>query len=164
MKLSLSGRAQLHQALAWLKPAPSAQQMEAWFSLKSRLRATAPEPAVVPVPFPGQAEVYAALAMQALPHKAQVPVGTHWAHAVLCSRNSSRAKVFLMVERPQDFITNVPSRVLGHVALRHQMLGRYGTVVTVPNNPDHSSVESMAGDIKAAVEARTGLPLDSFRS
>ena len=54
-------------------------------------------------------------------------------------------------------------RLLGHVALRNTMLERFGTVVTVPYNPDSSSVESMAGAIKAAVEAKTGLPLDSFR-
>ena len=41
------------------------------------------------------------------------------------------------------------------------MLARYGTVVTVPYNQG-SSIESMAGDIKAAVEAKTGLPLGSF--
>ena len=43
------------------------------------------------------------------------------------------------------------------------MLARYGTFVTVRYNPNHSNVESMAGDIKAAVEAKTGLPLDAFR-
>ncbi|KAL3149832.1 hypothetical protein ABBQ38_013653 [Trebouxia sp. C0009 RCD-2024] len=36
------------------------------------------------------------------------------------------------------------------------------SVTTIPCNPDKSSVESMAGDIKAAVEVKTGLPLDSF--
>ena len=55
-------------------------------------------------------------------------------------------------------------RVIGHVAFRAEMLARYGTVVTVPYKQGSSSVESMAGDIKAAVEAKTGLPLDSFRS
>ena len=54
--------------------------------------------------------------------------------------------------------------LLGHVAFRNQMLARYGTVVTIPYNPDMSNAEGMAGDIKAAVEAKTGLPLDSFRS
>ena len=54
-------------------------------------------------------------------------------------------------------------RVLGHVAFRLKMLERYGIVVTVPYNQGSSSAESMAGDIKAAVEAKTGLPLDSFR-
>ena len=31
-------------------------------------------------------------------------------------------------------------------------------------NPDSSTADSMADDIQAAVEAKTGLPLDSFRS
>ena len=53
---------------------------------------------------------------------------------------------------------------MGHVAFRNQLLARYGTVVTIPYNPDSSTAENMADDIKAAVEARTGLPLDSFRS
>ncbi|KAL3149759.1 hypothetical protein ABBQ38_013585 [Trebouxia sp. C0009 RCD-2024] len=43
------------------------------------------------------------------------------------------------------------------------MLGRYGTVVTIPYKRGSSSVESMAGAINAAVEAKTGLPLDAFR-
>ncbi|KAL3149853.1 hypothetical protein ABBQ38_013674 [Trebouxia sp. C0009 RCD-2024] len=154
---------QLHQALAWLKPASGSQQMEAWSSLRSRLQAVAPEPAVVPVPSPGQAEVYAALAMQAVPYTAQVPYGTYWAHAVLSSSNNEVPKVLLMVELAQEYITNIPSRFLGHVVFRNEMLGRYGTVVTVPYDPDRSSVEIIAGGIKAAVEAKTGLPLDSFR-
>ena len=54
-------------------------------------------------------------------------------------------------------------RLLGHVVFRHEMLGRYGTLVTVPYKLESSSVESMAGAIKAAVEAKTGLPLHSFR-
>ena len=44
------------------------------------------------------------------------------------------------------------------------MLGRYGTVVTIPYRPGSGSEESMAGDIKAAVEAQTGLPISSFHS
>ncbi|KAL3149790.1 hypothetical protein ABBQ38_013616 [Trebouxia sp. C0009 RCD-2024] len=74
----------------------------------SPMQAVAPEPGVVPVPFPGQAEL-----------------------------------------------------LLGHVALKLEMLGHYGTVMTVCYDPGHSNAESMAGDIKAAVEAKTGLPLDS---
>ena len=54
-------------------------------------------------------------------------------------------------------------RLLGHVAFRLRMLGRYGTVVTVAYSPGKSNVESMAGAVKAAVEAKMGLPLDSFR-
>ena len=53
-------------------------------------------------------------------------------------------------------------RLLGRAAFRHKMLARYGTVVIVIFKQGSSSVESMAGDIKAAVEAKTGLPLDSF--
>ncbi|KAL3149842.1 hypothetical protein ABBQ38_013663 [Trebouxia sp. C0009 RCD-2024] len=86
------------------------------------------------------------------------------AAAVLSPRNSNVAVVLLMLAPPGDFLKNVPSRLMGHVAFRNKMLGRYGTVVTSPYNSNHSSVESMAGDIKAAVEAKTGLPLDSFRS
>ena len=55
-------------------------------------------------------------------------------------------------------------RVLGHVTFRNKMLARYGTLVAIPYSPGNSTAESMAGDIKAAVEVKTGLPLDSFRS
>ena len=44
------------------------------------------------------------------------------------------------------------------------MLERYGTVVMVPYQQGSSSASSMAADIRAAVEARTGLPLEAFRS
>ena len=54
-------------------------------------------------------------------------------------------------------------RVLGHVAFRAEMLGHHGTVLVIPFNQGRSSVESVAGDIKAAVEAKTSLPLDAFR-
>ena len=53
-------------------------------------------------------------------------------------------------------------RVLGHVAFRNRLLARYGTVVAIPYNPGTSNVESMAVDIKAAVEAQAGLSLNSF--
>ena len=53
-------------------------------------------------------------------------------------------------------------RLLGHLTFRHEMLGRYGTVVAVPLKLGDRSVESMADSIKAAVEAKTGLPLESF--
>ena len=53
-------------------------------------------------------------------------------------------------------------RILGHVAFIYKMLARHGTVEFVPYNHTHSA-ESLAGEIKAAVEAKTGLPLDSFR-
>ena len=42
------------------------------------------------------------------------------------------------------------------------MLARYGTVVILPYNQGSSSVESMAGDIKAAVEARAASGLLSL--
>ena len=44
------------------------------------------------------------------------------------------------------------------------MLGRYGTVVTVPYSPESSNIDRMATGSKAAVEGRTGLPLDAFRN
>lgn len=52
-------------------------------------------------------------------------------------------------------------RLTGRAAFRHAMLGRYGTVVTISYNPD-SSIKSMADDLQAATEAKTGLPLKSF--
>ena len=52
-------------------------------------------------------------------------------------------------------------RLWGHVAFRNNMLGQYGHVVTVSYK---SNPGSMAGDIRAAVEAKTGLPLDCFCS
>ena len=63
-----------------------------------------------------------------------------------------------------EFKSSCLCRVLGHVAFTNQLLARYGTVVTITYNPESSTAKSMADDTKAAVEARTGLPLDSFRS
>lgn len=54
-------------------------------------------------------------------------------------------------------------RAVGHAAFRNKLLERYGTVVTIPYKSDNTTVKSMARDIKAAVQAMTGLPLDSFR-
>ncbi|KAL3146654.1 hypothetical protein ABBQ32_000882 [Trebouxia sp. C0010 RCD-2024] len=139
--------------------------MEAWSSLRSRLQAVAPEPAVVrPPSLPGQAELRAALALHGVPYKVQMPSGMYCADVALSSCRSNDADVLLLLRRPRRFITNVPSRLLGEVAFRNKMLRRYGTVAIIFYNPDKSSAESMAGDIKAAVEAKTGLPLDSFRS
>ena len=59
-------------------------------------------------------------------------------------------------------VVHLLCRLLGRAAFRQEMLARYGTVVSVLYNKG-SSVDSMAGDIKAAVEAKTGLPLDAFR-
>ena len=107
MQLPEAETRQLHQALAWLKPGPGSQQMEAWSNLHSRLQAVAPEPALVPIPFQGQAEVYAALELQALPYKAQVPFGRRWAHAVL---SSGTTDVLLVFHPPHDFMRNMPTR------------------------------------------------------
>ncbi|KAL3149763.1 hypothetical protein ABBQ38_013589 [Trebouxia sp. C0009 RCD-2024] len=52
---------------------------------------------------------------------------------------------------------------LTNVTARHEMLGRYGTVVAIPYKQGTSSLENMAGAVKTAVEAKTRLPLDSFR-
>ena len=101
---------QLYQAVAWLKQPSGSKQMEAWSNLLSRLRKLAQEPTMTKLSVPGQAELCAALAMQGVPYKAQVPCGMHWAHAVLSPHNISAADVLLMLERPEDFITNVPSR------------------------------------------------------
>ena len=57
--------------------------MEAWSSLHSSLQAVAPEPHSKPAPFPGEAQLYDALAMQHLPCKAGVYCGTYQADAVL---------------------------------------------------------------------------------
>ncbi|KAL3149746.1 hypothetical protein ABBQ38_013572 [Trebouxia sp. C0009 RCD-2024] len=54
-------------------------------------------------------------------------------------------------------------RALGHAAFRSTMLARYGTVVTVPYKPANTNVKRLAHVVKEAVEAKTGLPLDSFR-
>ncbi|KAL3149748.1 hypothetical protein ABBQ38_013574 [Trebouxia sp. C0009 RCD-2024] len=154
---------QLYQALAWLQPSPGSEQLEAWSCLHLWLQAVAPQPPAVPVKSPGQAELWHALDMQGLPYKAQVPCWMYWADAVLTPHDSSGGQAILVLERPEDVLTNMPSRLLGHVAFRNKMLEPYGTVVAIPYDPDTSSVESMAGAIKAAVEAKTGLPLDSFR-
>ncbi|KAL3149823.1 hypothetical protein ABBQ38_013644 [Trebouxia sp. C0009 RCD-2024] len=78
------------------------------------------------------------------------------ADATLSSRRSKDADVLLLLQRPQDFITNVPSRLLGHVAFRNKMLGRYSTVVTIPYNPDKSNAQSVADAISASEICRMG--------
>ena len=45
---------------------------------------------------------------------------------------------------------------------RNSMLGRYGTVVVIPYSSGRSTTESMVADIKAAIEAKTGLSLSAF--
>ena len=53
-------------------------------------------------------------------------------------------------------------RLVGQVVFRNKMLGQYGTVVTVPYSPEDRGTDCMAADIKAALEAKTGLPLNAF--
>ena len=52
----------------------------------------------------------AALRMQEVPHKAQVPCGMYQAAAVLSPGNGNTADVILMLEHPGDFVKNMPSR------------------------------------------------------
>ena len=84
-----------------------------------------------------------------------------WITATLCCPSLPHASLSEAEwqQHQADFF-HLVRRVIGHVAFRHKMLARYGTVVDVPYKQGSSSVESMAGDIKAAVEAKTG----SFRS
>lgn len=53
--------------------------------------------------------MYAALDRIGLMYKAQVPCGVYTADAVL-SHSSKAAEVVLMIERPGDFMNNVPNR------------------------------------------------------
>ncbi|KAL3149807.1 hypothetical protein ABBQ38_013632 [Trebouxia sp. C0009 RCD-2024] len=158
----VEGAQQLHQALEWLKFPEGSGQMEAWSSLRSRLQAVAPAPQCLQYHFSRQTELYDALASLRLHYQPMVPCGMYQADAVLSPHGSSGPQVILMLQRSKYFVRNVRSRLLGSVAFRLKMLGRYGTVVTVPDKQGRSSVESMAGAIKAAVEDKTGLPLDSF--
>ncbi|KAL3149757.1 hypothetical protein ABBQ38_013583 [Trebouxia sp. C0009 RCD-2024] len=136
---------QLHQALEWLKPAQGSDRMKAWLNLCSKLQAVAPKVQAQAFSPPGQAEMLAALAKQNLLYKLQVPFGVYQADAVLYPHHSNGAEVLLMLERPNEYIINLPKRVRGRAAFRRKMLGRYGTVVTIPYKQGHSSVESMAG-------------------
>ena len=90
-------RQQLHQALAWLKPAPGSQQMEAWSSLRSRLQAVVPEPAIAQLYSPGQTELWATLTLQSMAYKAQGLYGVYRADAVLSSSSSDGAEVLLLL-------------------------------------------------------------------
>ncbi|KAL3149781.1 hypothetical protein ABBQ38_013607 [Trebouxia sp. C0009 RCD-2024] len=144
---------QLHQALEWLRPAKGSEQIEAWFSLRSRLQAAMSNSHAKPLSSPGQAELYDALAAHRLQYKAEVLCGVYYPAAVLSPHDSKAAKVILLLDSIKHYIRNKPGRVLGHVAFRHEMLGRHGTVVTVPYKQGSSSVESMAGAVEAAVEA-----------
>ncbi|KAL3146607.1 hypothetical protein ABBQ32_000841 [Trebouxia sp. C0010 RCD-2024] len=103
-----------------------------------------------------------ALAAQRLMYTAELLCGVYHTAAVLFPHDSSAATVIRVLQRPDAYLANMPSRLLGRVAFRNKMLGRYGAVVTIPYKQGRSSVESMAGVIKAAVEGKTRLPLDSF--
>ncbi|KAL3149805.1 hypothetical protein ABBQ38_013630 [Trebouxia sp. C0009 RCD-2024] len=154
---------QLHQAIEYLRPSQGSGQMEAWSRLHSRLQAVAPAPHPVPQYFRGHTKFHDALATHRLLYKPMVPCGMYQADAVLSPHGSNGPQVILMLQRSKHFVRNVRSRLLGSVRFRMKMLGRYGAVVTVPYKQGRSSVESMAGAIEAAVEAKTGLPLDFFR-
>ncbi|KAL3149791.1 hypothetical protein ABBQ38_013617 [Trebouxia sp. C0009 RCD-2024] len=162
-QLEFEGVQQLHQALEWLKPPEGSEQMEAWSSLRTRLQGFAPAPPHIPQYFPGHTELYDALASQRLHYKPMVLCGMYQADAVMSPHGSKGPKVILMLQRSKHFIRNMRNRPLGTAVSRLKMLGRYSTVVNVPYKQGRSSVESMAGAIKTAVEAKTGLPLDSFR-
>ena len=101
---------QLHQASEWLKPPQGSDQMEAWSRLHSRLQRVAPAARLRPRSFPGQSELYDALATQSLPYKAQVACGMYWADAVLSPHDSSTSQVILVVECREEYLTNLPSR------------------------------------------------------
>ena len=100
---------QLHWAAEWLKPAEGSEKMEAWSSLHSRLQALAPAPHLTPVPFPGQAKLYAALAAQRVQYKAQIPCGMYLADAVLFSCDISDPLVILALQRRGRYIKNAPN-------------------------------------------------------
>ena len=101
---------QLYQAFAWLRPPSGSRQMQGWSNLQSRLLTVAPEPGASKVSLPGQTVMWAALAMQEVPYKAQVQRGVYCVHALLSPRDSGIAEVMLMVEGPGDHLVNLPSR------------------------------------------------------
>ena len=109
-QLHLAKINQLHQAMAWLRPPSGSKQMKAWSSLQARLLAVALELAAETVFVPGQNLMWAALAIQEVPHKAQVKCGVYWADALLSPCDQGVAKVILMIEGPTDHLTNMPSR------------------------------------------------------
>ena len=102
---------QLHQALAWLSPPSGSKQMATWFKLRSGLEMLAPEPTLGKLSPQAQTVLYAALAMQGVPYAGdRVLGGVYLAHAVLSPRDSSIADLILVLERPEHFIKNFPSR------------------------------------------------------
>ena len=109
-QLTTANVRQLYQALAWLKPLKGSQQMEAWSSLRSRLHRLAPEPPLTKLTFPAHGELYATLSQLKLQFQVQAPCGCYRADAVLTAHGSSAAQAILMIERPQDTLTNAPTR------------------------------------------------------
>ena len=109
-QLTAAGASQLYQALAWLRPPSGSKQMQAWCILQSRLLTVAPEPTISKVSLPGQTVMWAALAMQEVPYKAQVQRGVHWADALLSPCDTGVAEVILVVQGPADHLMNLPSR------------------------------------------------------
>ncbi|KAL3149745.1 hypothetical protein ABBQ38_013571 [Trebouxia sp. C0009 RCD-2024] len=105
-----AGATQLYQALEWLKPPQSSEQMEAWSSLRSRLQALAPQPPPMQAFVPGQAMLKAALATHGLPLNAGTPCGMYYADAVLFPHDSSAPVVLLVLDHSGDHVINVPSR------------------------------------------------------
>ncbi|KAL3149758.1 hypothetical protein ABBQ38_013584 [Trebouxia sp. C0009 RCD-2024] len=108
----LWGARQLYQALEWLKPAQGSDRMEAWSSLHSKLQGLAPKVPPSPYFLPGRAEMLTALAKQNLSYKLQVPFGVYRADAVLYPHHSNGAEVLLMLEHPNEYISNLPNRYL----------------------------------------------------
>lgn len=86
------------------------KQTKPWASLRSRLQAIAPEPTLKKLLLPGQAELGSALELQDLAFMAQVPCGMYQADAVLSPSNRDAADMIVALERPGDFIVNVPNR------------------------------------------------------
>ena len=110
-QLNTAGIRQLYQALAWLSPPSGSKQMAAWFKLRSRLQTLAPEPRVGKLSPRGQTVLWAALAKQGVPYAGdKVLYGMYQAHAVLSPGDSSDADVILMLEHPEDYMKNLPSR------------------------------------------------------
>ena len=103
---------QLHQALEALKPLQESGQMGLWLTLCSRLHKLAREPVPPVLSLPGQSELWAALAMLAVPFTARGLCGMYRADAVISTHDSNAAQIILMVDRAEERFANVPSRYL----------------------------------------------------
>ena len=121
-QLTTAGARQLYQAMAWLRPPLGSKQMKAWSSLQSRLLTVALEPSAETVFVPGQSVMWAALAVQEVPYIAQVQCGVYRAHALLSPHNKGVAKVILMVQRPDDHLSNLRSRYVSKGYVHTDML------------------------------------------